>query len=142
MSRARLARAADTVRAALLLVRIHLLFRFGGRAAVARATAEAMRTTPATQAELDARGVDAWHTARAVWRARRLLPLRSKCLHTALALRALFLHKGCPAVVRVGVRSAGEDAHAWVEIGDFVLDDQGLSEHFQPFLPRKQEAEL
>src|SRR5690606_14985876 len=107
MRKTRLVRAADTLRGAWLLVRVHLLFWFGGREAVARATAEAMRTVPATQAELDARGVDAWHTARAVWRARRLLPLRSQCLHTALALRALFQKKGCPAAVRVGVRAVG-----------------------------------
>ncbi len=142
MRKTRLVRAADTLRGAWLLVRVHLLFWFGGREAVARATAEAMRTVPATQAELDARGVDAWHTARAVWRARRLLPLRSQCLHTALALRALFQQKGCPAAVRVGVRAVGEDAHAWVEIGNFVLDYQRVSDQFQPFIPRQPEVEL
>lgn len=100
---------------------------------MARTTATAIRDTPSTQAELDARRVDAWQTARAVWRAKRVLPLHSTCLQTALATRMLFAQKGCAAAVRVGVRSVGEDAHAWAEIGDFVLDDQRLSPHFATF---------
>lgn len=138
MSRRTAARAADTLVGALFLVRVHLLFRLGGRRAVARATALAMRGEPSPQAALDAQGVDAWHTARAVWRAKRLLPLRTSCLQTALATRMLFARKHCTAVLRVGVSGASEDAHAWVEIGDFVLDDQRISARFAAFEPRPE----
>lgn len=138
MIRRKAARAADTIVGALLLVRLHVLFRVGGRRAVARRTAAAMRGHPSTQAELDACGVDPWHTGRAVWRAKRFLPLRSSCLQTALATHMLFARKHCTAVVRIGVRGPGEDAHAWVEIGDFVLDDQRISSRFAAFTPRPE----
>ncbi|MCK9518168.1 MAG: lasso peptide biosynthesis B2 protein [Dehalococcoidia bacterium] len=135
MTTRKAARALDTARACGVLLRLHLLFRLRGSTAVARRTAAAMRVEASSQAMLDARRVDAWHTARAVWRANRLLPLHSTCLQVALAMHDLFERKGCHAVVRVGVRDPGAAAHAWVEIGDFVLDDQRLSTNFLPFEP-------
>ena len=126
-------RAIDTGRAAYLLLKLHCLFRVRGQRWVARTTRAGMKVSATPQAELDATGVDAWHTARAVWRAKRWLPLHSTCLQTALATQMLFHAKGAAATVVVGVRSAQSEAHAWVEIGDFVLDDQRLNAGFAAF---------
>jgi hypothetical protein len=129
----RIGRAADTLRASWYLLRLHWLFRAGGQRAVARVTADAMRVEPSSQDLVDRRGIDAWHAGRAVWRAKRLFPMRSTCLQTALATQMLFASKGLWAAVRVGVAEVGADAHAWAEIGDFVLDDQRLSNNFKAF---------
>jgi len=126
-------RAADTLRASWYLLRLHWLFRAGGQREVAHATAEAMRVWPSSQQLVDGRGVDAWHVGRAVWRAKRLFPLHSTCLQTALATQMLFASKSLDAAVRVGVAGVGAEAHAWAEIGDFVLDDQRLSGNFVAF---------
>ena len=130
---ARLGRAADTLRASWYLLRLHWLFRTGGQRAVARVTADAMRSVPSSQDLVERRGVDAWHSGRSVWRAKRLFPVHSTCLQTALATQMLFGSKGLSATVRVGVASAGAEAHAWAEVGDFVLDDQRLSSKFTAF---------
>lgn len=82
---------------------------------------------------LDHAGVEAWHVARAVWRAKRLLPFHSTCLQTALATQMVFDKKGIDSAVRVGVRSTTDDAHAWVEVGNFVLDDQRIASRFSAF---------
>jgi Transglutaminase-like superfamily len=107
------------------------LFR-RGRQVVALATHEAMAREASAQCALDAAGVDAWSSALALWRAKKWLPLHSTCLQTALALQMLFDAKGVSATIRVGV-AGGPLAHAWVEVGDFVLDDQGLSDRFAMF---------
>jgi hypothetical protein len=129
----KLVRARDTVYATGFLATVHLRFLLRGQAAAARWTAQAMRVEPATQAELDARGIDAWQTGRAVWRAKRWLPPRSTCLQTALATQMLFKTKGVAARVCVGVKQVEQPAHAWAEIGDFVLDDQRISQDFVAF---------
>lgn len=131
--RRRAGRAADTLGAAWYLLRLQWLYHVRGQRAVARTTANAMRVTPSSQQSLDERGVDAWQTGRAVWRAKKVLPMHSTCLQTALATQLLFASKGLDAAVRVGVATAGADAHAWAEIGDFVLDDQRLSQKFRAF---------
>jgi len=92
-----------------------------------------MRRTPATQDELDARNIQAWQVARAAWRAKRWLPVHSTCLQTALATQMLFDRHGVSSVVRVGVQAVEADAHAWVEVGDFVLDDQRIASRFSAF---------
>jgi hypothetical protein len=125
-------RGRDTVRAAVALVRIRRLYS-KGNASVAGRTAAAMRRTPATQSEVDASGVQPWHVARAVWRAKRWLPFHSTCLQTALATQIALDARGVASVVRVGVHSAEADAHAWVEVGDFVLDDQRIASRFSAF---------
>lgn len=132
MLRKRAERARDTVAAAIALMRIRRLYA-RGNTAVAEKTAAAMRRAPATQAQLDAAGVEAWQVARAVWRAKRRLPFHSTCLQTALATQMLFDKKNIDSVVRVGVHSAEADAHAWVEVGDFVLDDQRIAARFSAF---------
>lgn len=132
MSLRKLRRGRDTVEATIAILRVHRLYR-RGNAAVAAQTAAAMRRAPATQAELDAAGIEAWQVARAVWRAKRWLPFHSTCLQTALATQALFDRKHVGSVVRIGVQSTEADAHAWVEIGDFVLDDQRIASKFSAF---------
>lgn len=128
----KISRARDTIVAAGILIRVRLLFRRGNRA-VARVTFDAMRRPATPQAELDARGIETWHTARAVWRAKRLLPFPSTCLQTALATQMLLDRKGVSSTLRVGVVAADADAHAWVEVGDFVLDDQRIAQRFEAF---------
>lgn len=128
----KVSRARDTMFALYFFVQVRRLYRSGNEA-VARSTAEAMRRVPATQEALDARNVPAWQVARATWRAKRWLPFHSTCLQTALATQMLFDRRGISSVVRVGVHSTGADAHAWVEVGDFVLDDQRIAGRFSAF---------
>jgi hypothetical protein len=47
------------------------------------------------------------------------------CLRRSLALRALLLRRGIPAVMRVGARTADGSllAHAWVEVGGKVVGE-------------------
>lgn len=125
-------RGRDTVFAAVALIRVRRLYGRGS-AAVAETTVAAMRRTPATQSDLDAAGIQAWQAARAVWRAKRWLPFHSTCLQTALATQMIFDRKGIDSVVRVGVQSMEADAHAWVEVGDFILDDQRIAARFSAF---------
>jgi hypothetical protein len=119
--------------AAAFLAAVHVRFRIRGQAAAGRWAANAMRVAPSPQSELDARRIDAWQAGRAVWRAKRWLPVQSSCLQTALATQMLFKARGVDARVCVGVREIGQPAHAWAEIGDFVLDDQRISHRFLPF---------
>lgn len=125
-------RGLDTVRAIRALVEVRRTYAHGN-ARVAQETAAAMRRTPATQQQLDATGVQAWHVARAVWRAKRWLPFHSTCLQTALATQRVFDQKGIDSVVRIGARHGEDGTHAWVEVGDFVLDDQRIASRFQVF---------
>jgi hypothetical protein len=137
----RLKRGRDAAHAVCLLVAMHVLFRVRGQRWVGRATRAAMRRTPATQLELDAAGIDAWQVGRAVWRAKRWLPLRSTCLQTAFATQRLLDAKGAPSTLVLGVRGVTPEAHAWVRVGDFVLDDQRLSEDFMAFTTPGGQAE-
>ncbi|MGE0600103.1 MAG: lasso peptide biosynthesis B2 protein [Dehalococcoidia bacterium] len=132
MTRTKLNRGRDTILAALYLLRIHREYR-KGNAVVARRTAVAMARTPANQSQLASSGIETWHVARSVWRAKRWLPMHSTCLQTALATQMLFDNKGIESVVRIGVASVDADAHAWVEVGDFVLDDQRIASRFNAF---------
>jgi hypothetical protein len=128
----KLSRGRDTVLAAMYLVRIRTEYRRGNKV-VARRTATAMARKPATQLELAASGIETWQVARAVWRAKRWLPFHSTCLQTALATQMVFDQRGIASVVRVGIETVEKDAHAWVEVGDFVLDDQRIASRFNAF---------
>ena len=100
----KLGRGRDTALAIYSLLRVQALYR-RGNGAVTRATNAAMRRTAATKEELDATGMETWHVARAVWRAKNLLPMHSTCLQTALATQMLFARKGVSSALRVGVAS-------------------------------------
>jgi hypothetical protein len=128
----KLSRTRDAVLALYFLLRVRTLY-WRGNKSVARATAAAMKRTPSSQEYLDTRGVQAWHVARAVWRAKGWLPFHSTCLQTALATQMLFDARGIGSTVRVGVHSLETEAHAWVEVGNFVLDDQRISSRFSAF---------
>lgn len=128
----KLGRGRDTALAIYYLLRVQALYR-RGNGAVTRATNAAMRRTAATKEELDATGLETWHVARSVWRAKTLLPMHSTCLQTALATQMLFARKGVSSALRVGVASTETDAHAWVEVGDFILDDQRIAHRFAAF---------
>lgn len=132
MLRTKAGRARDTMLALRALWKVRRMYR-QGNSVVAEATSAAMRRTPASQEALDAAGIDAWQVARSVWRAKRWAPFRSTCLQTALATQMVFDRKGINTVVRVGVRATDADAHAWVEVGQFVLDDQRIAGRFSAF---------
>lgn len=126
----------ELLHALSVLARTSILFRVGGQRAVARATARAMATQPATAAQLRRSGIDPWQLDRAVWRARGVWPRPVLCLQTALTLHLLFRAHGVAAAVRVGVRQDAPDAlaaHAWVEVGDLTIDDGRVHRAFSAF---------
>ena len=41
------------------------------------------------------------------------------------------IRKGVASALRIGVRDIDDDAHAWVEVGEFCLDDQRIFAAFQ-----------
>jgi|DewCreStandDraft_5_1066085.scaffolds.fasta_scaffold02111_6 hypothetical protein len=125
------ASALDSWRALRALVRTTLLFRLGGRRAVARATLAAVVPT----ARPDALPVDeatVWRAYRAVRRAKRLWPFSVRCLQTALVLREVLTRRGLPAAVCLGVRlhNGKLEGHAWVEVGGWALDDARIWQTF------------
>jgi hypothetical protein len=74
-------------------------------------------------------------TARMVARACRAMPYRVGCLRSALVLWWLLARRGvaCRLLIGVGKPETGFEAHAWVEWGDMVLnDDDGVRERFVP----------
>lgn len=135
MNAARVRRAADTALALFLFAKMHWIFKLKGQQDVASRTSTAMRAAPAGQEQLDELGIDAWQVGRAVWRAKRYFPLKSTCLQTALVTHDVLSRRGAKSVVRVGAREGAEFTHAWVEVGNFVLDDQRIAQTFAPFDP-------
>ncbi len=68
--------------------------------------------------------------------ASRHLIFHASCLEQSLVLWWLLGRRGIPAELRIGARKeAGRfEAHAWVELGNVVLNDSGEShQHFAPF---------
>lgn len=125
------ASALDTCRALRALAWTTLLFRLGGRRAVARATLAAVVPI----ARPDAGPVDeatVWRAYRAVRRAKRLWPFPVRCLQTALVLHEVLTRRGLSAVVCLGVRLNDGDleGHAWVEVGGRPLDDAHIWQTF------------
>jgi len=65
-------------------------------------------------------------------------PLRLKCLGRSVSLCWLLRQQGIDATVHIGVRKEndGLDAHAWVQFGDFVIDDtKNVAERYTRVLP-------
>lgn len=50
---------------------------------------------------------------------------RARCLHRSLVLHRWLRQEGLPSELRIGVLKDGQDlkAHAWVELGDQVVND-------------------
>ena len=67
-------------------------------------------------------------TQLAYWleRASRHHMVRAHCLHRSLALYEWLLQEGVRGEMRIGVRKDGQElkAHAWVELGGYVVNDQ------------------
>jgi hypothetical protein len=66
----------------------------------------------------------------------RHLVFNASCLEQSLVLWWLAARRGIPAELRIGARKqAGRfEAHAWVELGNLVLNDSGEAHlHFAPF---------
>ncbi len=134
MTTKRSAAVIDTLRALRALMRTTVLFRLGGRRTVARATRSAMAVTPTATDSLPTGGAAIWRAHRAVRRAKRLWPTEVVCLQTALVLHEVLAHRGIATAVRLGVRMSEGDvaAHAWLEVGGWVLDDTPGHEAFSP----------
>ena len=130
MSWVKARRAADTARAMCYLVSEQWAFHVQGNAAVARRVRAAINVRPLGPEQIAVTSVDTWQVARAVWRAKRWLPMHSTCLQTALATQRLFASKGVPSALRIGVRGIRRRPR-WVQVGEFLLDDQRIFPAFQ-----------
>jgi hypothetical protein len=68
--------------------------------------------------------------------ASRHLPWQASCLERSLVLWWQLRRSGIAAEMRIGARKEGGrfEAHAWVELGNVVLNDSGETHmHFAPF---------
>jgi hypothetical protein len=69
----------------------------------------------------------------------RRCPLPLKCLGRSVALCWLMRLQGVDAAVHIGVRKDDNqlDAHAWVQFGDFVLNDaKNVGQRYTRVIPR------
>ena len=55
---------------------------------------------------------------------RRIAPVRDQCLAQSVAFVSYLADRGYRANLVIGVRSAPFEAHAWVQVGDTVLNDR------------------
>ena len=81
---------------------------------------------------------------RDLQRAARWLP-RSRCLDRALYLLELADQLGVPACLQIGVRreSAGLQAHAWVVVGDIIMDpDPDATRRYLPMQQTLHEGDF
>jgi Transglutaminase-like superfamily len=96
-----------------------------------------MRLTPATVDGGNASNLDqAQYVSRLTQATARNLFFTANCLERSLTLWWLLRRRGIAADVRIGVRKAeGQfEAHAWVDCGSVVLNDEGeMHAHFAPF---------
>jgi len=115
----------DTLLALRLVARTTLLFHLHGRRAVARATRAAMKGEFEGDIEACVDRSALLRVQRAVRRAVRIWPGRPRCLQLALVTHAMLKQRGIASVVCIGVQSAEGElrAHAWVESGGVILDD-------------------
>ena len=93
-----------------------------------RCRAALRRMTPTAGARVAAVGVSPHHVrhaARLVGAAGRPFHVRGTCLTRSLTLWWLLRRRGIPVQLCIGVRkpAGGVEAHAWVEHGDDVLND-------------------
>jgi Transglutaminase-like superfamily len=59
----------------------------------------------------------------AVNRARRYYPKSVACLQRSVALASMLRKRGIAADLKIGIRQGPFTSHAWVEVGDRVLND-------------------
>ena len=75
--------------------------------------------------------------ARAVAISSHYAPFSATCLHRTLTLWWMLRRRGIDSVVRIGAAQTeqGMAAHAWLERGGFVLnDDADIGRRFSPFM--------
>lgn len=123
------ARAADVLRAWLLLPAVAIGLRVAGLHAVRRRLASrAVRSAN--------RPVQAQDLSRAVSVAARTCVAGRSCLSRALVLESMLRSRGVPAQLEIGVRrrDSGIDAHAWVSVKGIPVPGQpGLAADFARF---------
>jgi Transglutaminase-like superfamily len=74
----------------------------------------------------------------------RRCPLPLQCLGRSVALCWLLRQQGIDATVHIGVRKENEalDAHAWVQFGDFVINDtENVAERYTRVLTSYSEID-
>jgi hypothetical protein len=74
----------------------------------------------------------------------RRCPLPLQCLGRSVALCWLLRQQGIDATVHIGVRKENNalDAHAWVQSGDFVINDaENVAERYTRVLPSYSEID-
>jgi hypothetical protein len=127
----------DFLLATRAFARTTVLFRFGGQRAVATRVRGAMEVEREPHGRLAGREREIWRVARAVWRAKRVWPGKPMCLQTSLVMQDVLRRRGFTSTLEVGVGRSDDlvKAHAWVIVGDFVIDDSRLHRGFAP-LPK------
>jgi hypothetical protein len=135
MTTRRTAVAIDTLRAMYALVKTTLLFRVGGREAVARAAQRAMASTATPSGAAEPPWDEVWRMQRAANRALCWAPFPVLCLQRSLVLIDVLSARGHPATLRIGVQREGSFviAHAWVECAGVALERPALLADFTPF---------
>jgi hypothetical protein len=126
-------RLAAGTAAALLATRVGL--RLAG---LRRCQALMMRQMPPRKAAVSpALAVEVGQKVAAIQEAvSRHLPWQPSCLEKSLVLCWQLDRRGIPADLRIGARKAAGrfEAHAWVEMGNVVLNDSGETHmHYAPF---------
>jgi hypothetical protein len=133
----------DGVRVVTALACTTWLVHVGDRRRVAHATNLGMNQRRTSQAEINARALDVWRSVRMLCRIKRYWPAEVACLQTALTLQRVLVTEGISATLRIGVPSEGQErvsAHAWLEVGDLIIDDQAIADSFLPLEHRTTAA--
>ena len=114
------------------LAQTSFTFRVRGNRGVAAATRVAMQAEPADDSSARLRNDDVWLAFRAVSRAKRLWPARVMCLQTALVTQRVLEKQGIASTLTIGASGSENQlkAHAWIELGDYVIDDQRIARRF------------
>ena len=73
----------------------------------------------------EAQRFQAWRVGAAVMRAGKALPWASRCLHQAMAAKAMLAYRGLPTTVHFGAQLTAEtcaiSAHAWLMQGSQTI---------------------
>lgn len=105
-----------------------LALRLRGLAAVQAAIVGRWPAPDSTAAHGEDHVPEAMRTAELVDAAARRGPWPANCLQRSIVLWGLLRHGGVASDLRIGVRrapgSTSPDFHAWIELGDHVLNEQ------------------
>jgi hypothetical protein len=115
------ARAPSLATCFLTIAHVHAVSRFLGLRRAVREAQHAGSAGGGPDAEGGAQVID--ETARRVAAAAAFYPARVRCLEQSLALCTLLRRRGVDASLRIGVQPRPFAAHAWVEAGGRVINE-------------------